>query len=195
MSLSVAGLIVLELLGTGSQPFISNHNVTTVDKSTCRRWNLILRSMIDILGIPWDLIYVQEQGANLCYFALEHVVGYLQSFVILVCYLTWVSHRTRDTSKHCRECYIPTCWTWTDWQPIVSSRCITLVVHNDAHTRDHFLDGSLDPTRGGELVMNLFSLVLPVKKRKEGFCRQSQMHISWASGPMPSQRRGCTDST
>lgn len=37
MSMSVAGLLVLELLGTGSQPFILNHNVTTVDKSKCKR--------------------------------------------------------------------------------------------------------------------------------------------------------------
>lgn len=41
------------------------------------------------------------------------------------------------------------------------------MVDNDIHTRDHFLDGPLDPTRDGELAVNLFSQALPVRNKRK----------------------------
>lgn len=57
------------------------------------------------------------------------------------------------------------------------------MVDNDIHTRDRFLDGPLDPTRDGELVVNLFSQALPVKNRKEGFVSGCHLYVSWGSVP------------
>lgn len=69
------------------------------------------------------------------------------------------------------------------------------MVDNDIHTRDHFLDGPLDPTRDGELVMNLFSQALPVKNRKEGFVSWCHLYVSWGSAPHTTWRRCCKDFT
>lgn len=69
------------------------------------------------------------------------------------------------------------------------------MVDNDIHTRDHFLDGPLDPTRDGELVMNLFSQALPVKNRKEGFVSWCYLYVFWGSAPHTTWRRCCKDFT
>lgn len=58
---------------------------------------------------------------------------------------------------------------WKSCQPRAGSRFSSLTVYNDVHTRHHFLDGPLDPTRDSELVMNLLSHIPPGKNRKEGF--------------------------
>lgn len=69
------------------------------------------------------------------------------------------------------------------------------MVDNDIHTRDHFLGDPLDPTRDGELVMNLFSQALPLKNRKEGFVSWCHLYISWGRAPHTTRRRGCKDIT
>lgn len=69
------------------------------------------------------------------------------------------------------------------------------MVDNDIHTRDRFLDGPLDPTRDGELVVNFFSRALPVRNRKEGFVSWSHLRISWGSTPHTTRRRGSKDFT
>lgn len=69
------------------------------------------------------------------------------------------------------------------------------MVDNDIRTRDHFLDGPSDATRDGELVVNLSSLVLPVRHRKEGFVSWCHLYISCGHAPPTTRRRGCKDFT